>query len=234
MVVPELEAAPLTGTAVYEYLLYLQASGGAVALSDLRGKLHCMGRLSRLSRQGVTIFCRDLHEGVPEILVAHYEPNRSVHFLLSQGREEEPGSWCFPYPPSIQVRQERRHLRYTLSAAVLASWSSSCSAEAIRGDVVDIGLGGFLASIYVSSEQLVDTVSCREGARGVVTLRRDDGREWVGEAELRRRVPLAPPSEEKNETGSEFVLLGFAFQFEDSSALNDLTDFFQGILGPIA
>ena len=234
MGVPELEANPLTGAAVHEYLLYLQASGGAVALSDPRGSLHCMGRICRLSRHGITIYCRDLHESFPELLLAHYEPSRSVHFLLRQGQEEKPGFWLFPYPASIQVRQERRHLRYTLVAPVVASWKSVCSTAVVRGDVVDIGLGGFLASIYVSSEQLADTASCEEGMRGTVALRRDDLREWTGEAELRRRVPLAPPTEEKNSTRSEFVLLGFAFQFDNSSALNDLTDFFQGILGPTA
>ncbi|MEY2341589.1 hypothetical protein AB4090_05700 [Acidithiobacillus sp. IBUN Pt1247-S3] len=232
---PDPQGDTLIGDAIVEYLLYLRESAGAIALSDLGHGIHSIGRVVRLSPTGVTISCQDLGGSDIKLLVAHYEPSRSVHFLLQDGKEADPGFWVFPYPGSIQVRQERRNLRYTLNNAVLACWHSPCSTELVRGDVVDIGLGGFLASIYVSSEQLADTGGCEEGDQGVVVLRRDDLREWRGQAELRRRVLLDPPSDEKKGKHTpEFVLLGFAFQFADRQAMNELTDFFQGILGPIA
>ena len=231
---PDPQGDTLIGDAIVEYLLYLRESAGAIALSDLSHGVHGIGRVARLSQAGVTISSQDLRGSDSKLLVAHYEPSRSIHFLLRGGKEEEPGFWVFPYPGSIQVRRERKHLRYTLNSAVFASWHSQCSTELVRGDVVDIGIGGFLASIYVSSEQIADTSACHEGDQGVVLLRRDDAREWQGQSELRRRVALDPPAEKKGKNSPEFVLLGFAFQFNEPQAMSELTDFFQGILGPIA
>ena len=235
MEVPDQEEFSLSGDAVIDYLLYLQESASAVALQGMTQGIHGIGRVARLSREGVTIFCQNLQGTARNLLVGHYEPTRSLHFLLQNGREEAPGCWLFSYPSTVQVRQERKYLRYTLKGAVLASWHSECSKAPVRGDVVDIGLGGFLASIYMSSGQLADTGSCCKGDRGTVTLRREDQQQWQGLAELLRCVPLEVPGGGKKASREpEFVLLGFAFQFDDPQAMKELTEFFHGILGPIA
>lgn len=232
---PDSQGDVLVDDAIVEYLLYLRESGGAIALSDSRQGIHAIGRVARLSSQGVTISCRNSWDEDAKVLVAHYEPRRSVHFLLQGGKEEESGLWLFPYPSGIQIRQERKNLRYTVSSAVLATWYDLQGKELVSGDVVDIGLGGFLASIYVSSEQAPDTRTGKEGDRGQIVLRRNDSLQWKGQAELRRRVLLDPPADGKKAAGAaEFVLLGFAFQFSNPQAMNELTEFFQGVLGPAA
>ena len=232
---PDSQGGVLVDDAIVEYLLYLRESGGAIALSDLRRGMHGIGRVVRLSSRGVTIACENFCSAHAKFLVAHYEPRRSVHFLLQEGKEEEPGLWLFPYPSSIQIRQERKHLRYTVSSPVIATWYDLQGKELVSGDVVDIGLGGFLASIYVSSEHAPDARTGKEGDRGQIVLRRNDSQQWKGQAELRRRVLLDPPADGKKAAGAaEFVLLGFAFQFSNPQAMNELTEFFQGVLGPVA
>ncbi|MCE5394201.1 MAG: hypothetical protein JJ693_06380 [Acidithiobacillus sp.] len=228
----------LRGRAVTEFLLQLQASGQGLAVSDVAGGKSSTARIERLGVDRMQLAFTEEGQNRSNILVSLYQSERSAHFLLHDGKPEGNLVWTYGYPEQIQVQKNRQNLRYTLLEPVQAIWQPSSNVQTISGDVIDISLGGFLASIFVSTGIAQGPAfACEEGSEGRVLLHRGNGTSWQGEAVLRRKTIFRNLSENHTLNGTEpsgFILLGFAFQFHKNQDVQSMAAFFQGILGPVA
>lgn len=135
------------------------------------------------------------------------------------------------YPMTVRIRKGRIHERFPLKVPMTARWEIDTKVT-VLGDVMDIGLGGFLGGMNVA---VFNDGSCifQRGDAGQITLTKSDGTQWQGLAELRREQPVTQEEQYPDELIGPiigFSLLGFAFQFKDPQESLALEQFLDGTL----
>jgi hypothetical protein len=221
----------LDGTQVSEYLLDLRTT--AMGIGAIRKNDGCRFslRMARLTESRIEMVIDHVPAGEPvritpveTIWCFVYAQEYALSFVLMV--EDALGeSFHTGYPVRMWIRKDRRHKRFIPRVPMQATWHREGTPD-ITGDVMDIGLGGFLGGVNVVTKAERDPV-LKEDDYGLVRLSRDEGTIWSGEGVLRR---ISWVGDRDHGELSAFLLLGFAFVFRDEKGMRQLTEFLDGLL----
>ena len=231
---PEADWTEVAVAQVPEYLLDLRTSARGISAMRKHDGRRFSVRMTRLTHDLVEMAVQPVPAGGHAYLSRDetiwcfvYTREYALAFIL-RIEDVQGDSFQSAYPTGMWIRKERRHKRFIPRVPMQCTWQRPGTSE-ITGDVMDIGLGGFLGGVNVVAHS--DLASApQEGDRGSVSLSREDGVVWTGEGVLRRISWVGDPD---NGELAAFILLGFAFVFPDERGARQLTEFLDGLLEPM-
>jgi len=231
---PEEDWSEVAGAQIPEYLLDLRTSAIGINARRKRDGGRFAAHVGRLTHDLVEMVIHQVPGSDSPALCRGetiwcfvYAQEYALSFVL-RVEEVQDDRFRADFPGAMWIRKERRHRRFIPRVPIQSTWRRPGASD-ITGDVMDIGLGGFLGGVNVVAHSDPESEP-REDDRGVVSLRRGDGAVWIGEGILRRVCWVGDPDDEES---IAFVLLGFAFTFADEQGARRLTEFLDGFLEPL-